>query len=198
MQNQNVNPTGQAVYTQTQVNGQYYQNQGYPQAQNTAQYYQNQGCPQAQNAAQYYQNAVYQQITPEPSMMVPQNLFVKPKKKLPFSLAALICTIISGVMLLTSVIMALYMGSKGYELDRDFTKAFYERVEENDKEPYDSKKRKQKEDALDEKRKNARLGYSEYWEKIFISNQLRELSGILFLASAIWLIVSKKQASSDK
>jgi hypothetical protein len=63
MQNQNVNPTVQAVYTQTQVNGQYYQNQGYSQAQNTAQYYQNQGCPQAQNAAQYYQNAVYQQIT---------------------------------------------------------------------------------------------------------------------------------------
>ena len=183
MQNQNVNPTGQAVYTQTQVNGQYYQNQG---------------CPQAQNAAQYYQNAVYQQITPEPSMMVPQNLFVKPKKKLPFSLAALICTIISGVMLLTSVIMASYLYSKGYELDRDHTKALYERVEVDDKESFDLKKQKQKQDALEEKRKNARLGYSEYWEKTSICVQLRELFGILFLASAIWLIISKKQASSDK
>ena len=180
MQNQNVNPTVQAVYTQTQVNGQCYQNtapqQVYPQVR----------------------NAVYQQITPEPLMMVPQNLFVKPKKKLPLSLAALICTIISGVMLLTSVIMASYMSSKAYELDRDFIKVLYERVEYDDKESYDSKKQKQKQDALEEKRKNARLGYSEYWEKMLICGQLRELSGILFLASAIWLIVSKKQASSDK
>ena len=94
--------------------------------------------------------------------------------------------------------MTSYMNCNAYEMDREHTKAIYERVEEKDEEPYDSKKRKQKQDALEEKRKNARLRYSEYWEKAAIFNQLRELSGILFLASAIWLIVSKKQASSDK
>ena len=181
MQNQNVNPTVQAVYTQTQVNGQYYQNQGYPQAQ---------------NAAQYYQNAVYQQMPQAQQMMAPQSFLVKNKKKHSFSLAALICTIIAGAMLLISVIMSMCRTSAAYELNREQTKMMYERVE--DKEPYDAKKYAQKQKALDEKRKQISLDQSDAWEKFHISNQLRELFGILFLASAIWLIVSKKQASSDK